>query len=179
MLAAHQHSSTQPPPAPLFPAHKPAPPDPRRAKEGASSKRKAADQAGRDPKQQRAGTPAAAESSYGNTPNRTPTPQPTPYGPTGGGGGVDMPTDLLSLFRPGPGVNLVEALNNAQQVLEVLVKAEQTAAVEVGCNNWVLELGWWSLVMVGLLGWTCWTAACLQCSECCRQAAHEGRLCSA
>jgi hypothetical protein len=27
---------------------------------------------------------------------------------------------------------MVEALNNAQQVLEVLVKAEQTAAVEVG-----------------------------------------------
>lgn len=48
------------------------------------------------------------------------------------GGGVDMPPDLMSLFRPGPGVNMVEALNNAQQVLEVLVKAEQTAAVEVG-----------------------------------------------
>lgn len=104
---------------------------PRRAKEAGSNKRKAADQAGRDPKQQRAGTPAAAESSYGNTPTRTPTPQPTPMGPSGGGG-VDMPPDLMSLFRPGPGVNLVEALNNAQQVLEVLVKAEQTAAVEVG-----------------------------------------------
>jgi hypothetical protein len=50
----------------------------------------------------------------------------------GGGGGVDMPPDLMQLFRPGPGVNLAEALDNAQQVLEVLVKANQMQAVEVG-----------------------------------------------
>jgi hypothetical protein len=51
---------------------------------------------------------------------------------TATGGGVDFPTDLMSLFRPGPGVNLVEVLNNAQQVLEVLVQAGQEEAVKVG-----------------------------------------------
>lgn len=45
---------------------------------------------------------------------------------------MDFPTDLMSLFRPGPGVNLFEALNNAQQVLEVLVQAGQEEAVKVG-----------------------------------------------
>lgn len=50
---------------------------------------------------------------------------------TATGGGVDFPTDLMSLFRPGPGVNLGEALNNAQQVLEVLVQAGQEEAVKV------------------------------------------------
>jgi hypothetical protein len=54
-----------------------------------------------------------------------------------------MPTDLMALFRPGPGVNMVEALNNAQQVLEVLVQAQQEEAVQVrgrgsqeGSNSW-------------------------------------------
>lgn len=102
-----------------------------RAREG--HKRKATDQAGRDPKQARPGTPAAADSSAGNTPTRTPTPTPGPGAatPSSGGGGVEMPTDLMALFRPGPGANLVEALNNAQQVLEVLVLAQQEEAVQV------------------------------------------------
>lgn len=48
-----------------------------------------------------------------------------------GSGGVDFPTDLMSLFRPAPGANLHEALNNAQQVLEVLVQAQEQQAVDV------------------------------------------------
>jgi hypothetical protein len=55
-----------------------------------------------------------------------------------GGGGVDMPVDLMLLFRPGPEANLSETLDNAQQVLEVLVKADQMQAVEVRVSDWGL-----------------------------------------
>lgn len=125
-----------------------------RAREGSHKRKAAGDQqaGGRDPKQPRAGTPAGggAESSRGDTPARTPTPTPSqssapPGG--GGGGGVEFPTDLMSLFRPGPGANLFEVLNNAQQVVEVLVKAQQHAAVEVRAKG----VGCWVLVLSGVL----------------------------
>jgi len=59
------------------------------------------------------------------------TPTPTPMGAPSGAGGGDLPATLMSLFRPGPGANVQEVLDNAQQVLEVLVKGEQHQAIQV------------------------------------------------